>query len=106
MLYKVREMVDSVPEPEIDPEDDMVVIRPTLNEDHFTIEQEEEGVWRVRGVRIERVAAMTYWEFDTTVRRFQRILESMGITAALEKAGITPGDMVRIGDQELEWSEG
>jgi Obg family GTPase CgtA-like protein len=49
---------------------------------------------------------MTYWEYAATVRRFQRILESMGISAALEKAGIQPGHMVQIGQQELEWSEG
>jgi len=30
----------------------------------------------------------------------------MGIFDALEKAGITPGDMVRFGTVELGWGEG
>ena len=59
----------------------------------------------VEGRRIERVAAMTYWEFEATTRRFQQILETMGISDALEEAGIANGDMVHIGDQELEWTE-
>ena len=48
---------------------------------------------------------MTYWEFEEPVRRFQRILEEMGISAALVQAGIKPGDTVYIGEQALEWSE-
>ena len=68
----------------------------------FSIVQEEEG-WRVRGPAIERVVAMTYWGYDEAVMRFQRILEAMGISAALEEAGVEVGDTVRIGDIELEW---
>ena len=104
MLFKVFQMVQDIPEPDSNPYDEEVIIQPEVDEELFTIEQEEDA-WRVRGVRIERVAAMTYFEFDTTLRRFQRILESMGITDALIEAGVQPGDMVRIGDEELEWNE-
>jgi GTP-binding protein len=71
----------------------------------FTVTREGEDRFRVSGKRIERAAAMTYWDYDQAVTRFQRILESMGITAALEAAGVRPGDTVYIGDLELEWSE-
>ena len=46
---------------------------------------------------------MTYFEFDATLVRFQHILEGMGISKALEDAGVQEGDTVFIGDQELEW---
>ncbi len=104
LIYRVYQMVQEVPEPEYDPDEEEVVIKPEVDENVFSIEWEEDA-WRVSGVRIERVAAMTYFEFDTTVRRFQRILESMGITQALIEAGVQPGDMVRVGNEELEWSE-
>jgi len=42
---------------------------------------------------------------DEAVRRFQRTLERMGITAALEEAGVQPGDTVCIGEKELVWEE-
>jgi GTP-binding protein len=48
---------------------------------------------------------MTYWEYDESIRRFQRILETLGIDAALRKAGVEEGDTVMIGDYELEWSD-
>lgn len=71
----------------------------------FTISREPDGGYRVSGKRIERAAAMTYWDYDEAVARFQNILEAMGVTAALEKAGVEVGDTVYIGAYELEWSE-
>lgn len=65
----------------------------------------EAGVYYVRGEQIERAAAMTYWDYEEAVTRFQKTLEVLGISAALEKSGIQPGDTVFIGDFELEWAE-
>jgi GTP-binding protein len=46
---------------------------------------------------------MTYWEYDEAVRRFQTLLEHLGVEAALREAGVETGDTVRIGEYELEW---
>ena len=70
----------------------------------FTIEREPDG-WRVSGASIERAAAMTYWEHDQSVRRFQKILEALGIEKALREAGVQSGDTVYISDYELEWED-
>ncbi|MFQ5398496.1 MAG: GTPase ObgE [Anaerolineae bacterium] len=103
MLYRVKRLLDETPIPE-SPGEERPTIRPAEDEDVFTIERENGG-WRVSGPRIERIAAMTYFEFDATLIRFQHILESMGITKALVEAGIRDGDLVYIGEQELEWGE-
>lgn len=65
----------------------------------------EDGVYYVSGASIERAAAMTYWDYEEAVARFQKTLEALGISQALESAGIRDGDTVFIGDYELEWSE-
>ena len=86
------------------PPDEIPTFR--LEDDGGVFEIVREGsAFRVVGKRIERAAAMTYWEYDEAVMRFQRILEAMGITEALREAGIAPGDTVFIGDHELEWTE-
>ena len=103
MLYQVRRMLDEAPPAKTRHEDEIAVIRAD-NEEGFVIEREGFG-WRVRGKQIERVAAMTYFEFDSTLIRFQKILESTGISQALEEAGIKVGDIVYIGEEELEWGE-
>jgi GTPase len=74
-------------------------------DDFFEVTRDEHGDFHVKGKRIERAAAMTYWDYDEAVQRFQRILETLGITRALEEAGVQPGDTVYIGDYELEWSD-
>ncbi len=70
----------------------------------FSIVREADG-FHVVGKRIERAAAMTYWDNDDAVLRFQNILETLGISAALEAAGVQVGDTVFIGEYELEWTE-
>lgn len=102
MLYRVKQMLDDAPEPKTRHGQEQPVIRPT--DESFIIERAG-STWRVRGPQIDRVAAMTYFEFEPTLRRFQDILERMGITQALERAGVEVGDTVIIGDQELEWGE-
>ncbi len=103
MLYRVWELLQALP-PVTYVQDEEPIIRPEADENDFTIEREGSG-WRVHGIRIERVAAMTFFEFEATARRFQAILEGMGISAALRKAGVKEGDTVMIGDETLEWSD-
>jgi len=71
----------------------------------FKIIREMDGSWRVIGAGIERASAMTYWEHDGAVRRFQKIMESLGVDEALLKAGAQDGDTVHIGDFELEYQD-
>jgi GTP-binding protein len=71
--------------------------------DAFTIDLDADGVIRVRGRRIERLAAQTNFEVEESAERFQRDLVRLGIDAELRRAGIASGDAVRFGDVELEW---
>ncbi|MEX1172791.1 MAG: GTPase ObgE [Chloroflexota bacterium] len=69
----------------------------------FSVERDEDGAFRVRGKRIERVAAQTNFDVEESAERFQRDLSRSGIDAELRRAGIVAGDLVRIGGTELEW---
>ena len=101
LLWMVHEILKEVPEVEVEKE--MPVYRSKEDARHFTIERISAG-WRVRGEAIERAAAMTYWEFEGSVRRFQRLMGTLGVEDALRKAGAEDGDTVFIGeDYELEW---
>jgi GTP-binding protein len=83
----------------------MPVYKPEEDPRDFTISREDDGGWRVSGASIERSAAMTYWEHAGSVRRFQRLMEHLGVEEALRKAGIQDGDFVRIAEFELEWQD-
>jgi GTPase len=69
----------------------------------FSVEAEGDGVFRVRGRRIERIAAQTNFDNEESAERFQRDLARLGIEDELRRAGVTPGDTVLIGSTELEW---
>ena len=71
----------------------------------FTVEQVGEGEFRVSGKRIERAAAMTYWDYDEAVQRFQNTLQALGVFDALRGLGVQEGDTVYIADHEMEWSD-
>lgn len=91
---------------EREPEEvEVPVYRPAPPTETFEIRREPDGAWRVAGEAVERAAAMTYWEYDEAVRRFQRLLERLGVEEALRQAGAQPGDTVRIGEYELEWQD-
>jgi len=104
LLYRAAQMLAELPEEVPAHEELLPVFRLGEDEEPFTIEREEDG-WRVRGVQVERLVAMTVWNLDEAVRRLQRTLERMGIAAALEEAGVQPGDTVCIGERELVWEE-
>jgi GTP-binding protein len=81
------------------------VYRPKEDPRDYRVSREGESSWRVSGAAIERAAKMTYWEHDGSVRRFQKLMEALGVDEALREAGIHEGDIVAIGDYELEWQE-
>jgi GTP-binding protein len=81
----------------------VVVHRIEAMGDGFSVERVEDGVYRVRGKRIERIAAQTNFEVEESAERFQRDLAKLGIDTELRRNGIVTGDLVRIGTTELEW---
>ncbi len=103
LLYRVQEMLDAAPASEAEPLEELPEIAPEPDEKEFHIYLESEGVWRVEGVAIERIAQMTNWDYYEAAMRFQRILRAMGITEALKAAGVAEGDTVAIGPLELVW---
>jgi GTPase len=61
--------------------------------------------WTLTGASIERAAAMTFWEHEGSVRRFQKLMKSLGVDDALRDSGVQSGDTVTIGDFELDWQD-
>ena len=81
----------------------------------YTLENVDERAWNadrlsrhhfaVTGIGIERFTRMTDFSREEGVERFQRLLESSGISAELGRLGIEPGDIVHIADLELVWGD-
>ncbi len=79
------------------------VLRPQPD-DAFVVTKEN-GVYVVRGKRVERAVSMTKLDNEEGMDRLQLTLEKMGVTVELEAAGVQVGDIVRFGRVELLWGE-
>src|SRR5215212_9221604 len=104
LLVKAYQKLEETP-PLEEVELPLPVYKPKEDPREFQVAREGANEWRVSGVAIERAAAMTYWQHDGSVRRFQKIIETLGVDEALRKAGVQEGDTVAIGEFELEWQD-
>jgi GTP-binding protein len=103
ILIAAYRKLGEMPVEEVD--ETLPVYKPEVDPNQFQVIQEEENKWRITGVAIERSAKMTYWEHDGSIRRFQKLMERLGVDKALNEAGIQEGDTVHVGDFELEWKD-
>ena len=70
--------------------------------DSFRVDLED-GIFVVRGKKIELLAAQTNFDVEESAERFQRELARLGVDEELRRQGVVPGLTVRIGATELEW---
>jgi GTP-binding protein len=71
----------------------------------FQIVEEGDGVFRVSGKAIERLVRRFDLNNPDALRYFHMKIRKMGLEEALRQKGIRPGDVVKIDDIELEWSD-
>ncbi len=102
---KLEEMRLAEPPPGPKPQEHRLYTLKDADERAWTIERLEEGLWRVKGVSIERLTRMTNFDQPDAVTRFQRVLVASGIGPELEKQGIEAGHVVMIANWELTWGE-
>jgi GTP-binding protein len=103
LIKAYQKLADTPPLAEV--ELPLPVYKPKEDPREFVVTREGTNEWRISGVAIERAASMTYWQHDGSVRRFQKIIETLGVDEALRQAGVQEGDTVAIGEFELEWQE-
>lgn len=102
LVKKVHLLLSQMPETPAATEE--IVVTRFKEEIPFTISKTNEA-YEIRGDRIEKLVAMTNFDNDEALPRFQHIIEKMGINQALREKGIQNGDLVRILDLEFEYQE-
>ena len=106
LLLLVADKLDSIEETNLY-EDDVIeshILYKFKEEQPFTIEVDEDGVYVIHSESIEKLFKMTKFT-DEGMRRFSNKLRRMGVDEELQKMGIEEGDIVRILDYEFEYTE-
>ncbi len=103
MIERVSQVLDAyVEEPEAIEEVKVYEAKP---DDEITIERDESGDFVVKGKYIEKLVAMTNFENDEALQRFQYIWRVKGIEELLKSHGVKEGDTVHIGTMEFDYKE-
>jgi GTP-binding protein len=67
------------------------------------VERQPDGSWRVVGRPAERAVALSDLTIPEALEYAQSRLRSLGVDRALSRAGVRPGDIVRIGGFQFEY---
>lgn len=104
LLRRVVQILEEVEKTELEKpvEAEVKIFRPRGEKEGFTVSQEN-GVFVVRGARVERWVAMTDLNNPEAVAFLERQLARIGVVEALEKIGVEAGDTVYFGKIEMEW---
>jgi GTPase len=101
LVYAAWSAIQETPIPEIvTPEPAKIHLKPS---EPFAIHREDE-TFVITGERVERLAAMTNFDSDEGLARFEQILAKMGVDKKLRELGAVEGDTVRIGPYEFTYS--
>lgn len=84
-------------------EEVFTVHRPT--EEGFSITRADDGTWIVKGRGPERAVAMSDLTNPEALDYLQERFRKIGVERALARAGAHSGDIVRIGEVEMEYEE-
>jgi GTP-binding protein len=96
----VREHRASLPAPE----PTRLVLRPrAIDDTGFTVEQQSDGSFVIRGGKPERWVRQTNFDNEEAVGYLADRLARLGVEDALAKASAEPGSLVRIGTFEFDW---
>ena len=106
LLLLVADKLDSIEETNLYEDDEIEshILYKFKEEQPFTIEVDEDGVYVIHSESIEKLFKMTKFT-DEGMRRFSNKLRRMGVDEELQKMGIEEGDIVRILDYEFEYTE-
>ena len=110
LLYKVKEILDSMPKEVVvfEPEIDAETLFDNPDEPFYVSKDEkQDGVYCVTGPRVERMLGYTNLESERGFLFFQQFMEKNHIIKELKKMGLEEGDTVKVGEYlEFEYFEG
>ncbi len=106
VLYRLADILDEVKkEPLYDEENfESHILYKFEEEKPFEITNED-GVWVIKGEKVEKILKMTKFQTDESILRFANKLRKLGIDDKLRELGASDGDTVRILDLEFEFQD-
>jgi GTP-binding protein len=103
LMQEVWQTVREVPTPRFEATPPIVRLRPRRAPPEPPVVHRRAWGFEVSGARVARLVERTDFDSPHGLDRFQVQLDRIGVSRALEEAGVRPGDTVRVGDLEFEY---
>ena len=100
LLAEVAKMIDAIPVEKMNVAPQAIHVN---LEPDFWVVRAKDGLYEVKGKKVERLLAMTNFRLPEAVQRTQNILKKIGVERELAASGAKSGDPVRILDFEFEF---
>ncbi len=105
VLDRVLQALEASPQPEVPPPSAGQSLRRRRPGRMGHVERDEEGNFVVRWPAAERFVTLANVDDHRVVGQLLREFRRLGVTAALEAAGVGYGDIVQVGDWTFPWGE-
>jgi GTPase len=101
MMEAIAQLVATAPQPSLPAPVPVTRLRQRTSD--AVVVERTTSAFTVHGERVERLVERSRLDSDQGLARFQADLDRLGVNAALEEAGVKPGDTVRISGVEFEY---
>lgn len=107
VMFRIAQILPELPVPQtiVSEQEQMEYRYSQAGKDQRFQITKEGDLFVIKGKEVEKHVAMTLFDSEEGLYRFQTILRVMGIDDALRAEGIREGNKVQIGGVEFEWKE-
>ncbi|MFQ3548351.1 MAG: GTPase ObgE [Armatimonadota bacterium] len=105
LLYRMAEIIDSIPVEVESAEEEVVHFTVQPKEDNWQVLKLDENEWQVVGNEVEMIVRRTDINNEYALRRLHRQLDKMGVIKKLRDMGVEHGDTVKIRDLEFDFHD-
>lgn len=102
LMERAWQLLQEIPKTVDIPSEQDLIYEPPKDEFEISLEN---GVYFVRGKRVEKLVRMTNFNDNLSMRRFERAWKFMGLDYRLKKEGICEGDTVNLYGVEFTFSD-
>lgn len=105
LIYETEKLLAKTKEETVEEQmEERKIFRPHITQKQFEIKKKGKS-FVLSGKRIEQMAVMTDFENDQGISRLYNYINASGIEKALRKSGAKEGNIIKIGDKEIKFTE-
>lgn len=106
LLYRLADILDTLPKELLSHEEDMVVFKYQKPQRKFTVHRLDGDMWEIKGEAVRRLLDQYDFTFEDEMIRFGIALKKLGVDETLRESGAQHGDTIILANIQFVFDEG